>query len=118
MKETEKRKNDEMRHELGRWKKKAEDQEKELKRLRQKLLEAHGGSLQIMRSTDALMAQLAIVYGKRVQDDNTGEELGISLEVPMFSVDDILSRYEVHARRDPEKGIYVIGAAPREGDGR
>ena len=46
------------------------------------------------------------------------EELGISLEVPMFSVDDILSRYEVHARRDPEKGIYVIGAAPREGEGR
>lgn len=100
--------------EIGRYQKKVADQAKENEKLRQSLKLAHEGNAQTQRAVDALMAQAAITCGEKVMDEETGTELGHSLSLPMFRVDDILARFEVHARRDKEKDLYVVGVVPRE----
>lgn len=107
-----------LKKELGRYQKKVADQAKENEKLRQSLKLAYDGNAQTQRAVDALMAQAAITCGKEVTDEESGEKLGYSLSLPLFQVGHILSRYEVHARRDKEKDLYVVGVVPREdGDG-
>ena len=102
--------------EIGRYQKKVADQAKENEKLRQSLKLAYVGNAQTQRAVDALMAQTAITYGEEVKDEETGAELGRSLTLPLFLIDDILARFEVHARRDKEKGLYVVGVVPREAE--
>lgn len=100
--------------EIGRYKKKIADQAKENDELRRRLKAAHAGNGETQRAVDAILAQTAIIYGEKVMDEETGAELGRSLTLPMFRVDDILARFEVRARRDTEADRYIVGVVPRE----
>ena len=103
--------------ELGRYRKKVADQEKMVQMLRKNLEAMHAGSTEIQRGVDAILGQTALTYGVSARDEESGDELGYRLEIPMFSVDEVLARYEVRARRDTEKDLYIIGVVPREVQG-
>lgn len=105
--------NDRLTHELGRYMKKVADQAKVATRMRGDLDTAYIGNQQTQRAVDALMIQTALACGVDAVDEDTGKIIGRRLCLPIFSVDDTLARYEVHARRDEEKGEYVIGVIAR-----
>lgn len=104
-----------LQHELGRYQKKVADQAKELAKLKEGLHHVYLGEREVQRGVDAILAQTALTYGKAAMDeDNEGTYLGHRLTLPAFSVGDILSKYEVRARKDEETGAYIVGVVPRE----
>ena len=108
--------------ELGRYQKKVADQDKEIKMLRGALEAANGGNRQTQTAVDAILTAVTIRYGTVARDpDDETIELGWRLSVPMFSIAEMRRKYEIHARRDEEAGLYVMGVAIREaaavGDG-
>ncbi|MFR1826694.1 MAG: hypothetical protein ACLTKB_09120 [Lawsonibacter sp.] len=105
----------ELEHELGRYQKKVADQAKEAVRLRGELDRAYAGGVEAQRAMDAILIQTAVAYGQTVKDEETGEELGWRLRLPVPNVEEIHARYEIHARRDGAEGAYIIGVAPRTG---
>lgn len=64
-------------------------------------------------AVDAILAQIAVKYGARVKDEETGEFIGFSVSVPVFSVDDTLRLYEVRTRKDEAAGEYIVGVMER-----
>lgn len=103
-----------LEHELGRYQKKVADQAKENEAMRSRLLQAYAGNSEAQKAMDAILAQTALTYGEAVTEDGTGKELGHRLRLPMFRVADIITGYEIHARRDEETMEYIIGVVPRE----
>lgn len=103
-----------LKKELGRFRKKVDDQARAEKRLRGLLDEAASGTIQMNRAVDAILAQVAITYGEEVKDEETGVSLGRRIALPFLRVDDVLGKYEVRARRDAETDRYIIGVVPRE----
>lgn len=101
--------------ELWRYRKKVADQNKLLQRAKKDLETAEKGTLELNRVVDTLLTQMALTHGTPVQDEESGEKLGYRLELPLYSVAELHSRYEVRARVDKEKMMYIIGVAPREG---
>lgn len=102
-----------LEHELGRYQKKVADQAKENEAMRSRLLQAYAGNSEAQKAMDAILAQTALTYGEAVTEDGTGKELGHWLRLPMFRVADIITGYEIHARRDEETMEYIIGVVPR-----
>lgn len=82
--------------------------------MRSRLLQAYAGNSEAQKAMDAILAQTALTYGEAVTEDGTGKELGHRLRLPMFRVADIITGYEIHARRDEETMEYIIGVVPRE----
>lgn len=99
--------------ELGRYRKKVADQQKEIFGLRKQLVAAIEGSSEAHKAVDAILAQAALKYGERARDEETGEELGWRLEIPVFSVSDTIDRYEVRTRRDDTTQEYIVGVMER-----
>lgn len=100
--------------ELGKYQKKITDQEKVIASQHKSIMLAHRGASEIQRGVDAIVAQTALTYGVDVLDEDTGELLGKRLVLPAFSVEDILSSYEIRARKDKMTQEYVVGVVPRE----
>lgn len=67
-----------------------EDQQKEILGLRKQIVAAIEGSSEAHKAVDAILAQAALKYGERARDEETGEELGWRLTIPMFSVSEML----------------------------
>lgn len=100
--------------ELGKYRKKVTDQDKLLRKLRDELENAHAGAIQLQAASDALATAVALRYGEVVKDDETGEEIGWRLTVPMFSMLEMREKYEIHARRDEAENAYILGVSQRE----
>ena len=100
--------------ELGRYRKKTADQERELTVLRERLGEADQAAAELCRAVDAILIQTALTYGQEALDEESGEKLGVRLTLPEYRLEDLLARYEVRARPDRQAGTYVVGVAARE----
>ncbi len=111
---------DKLKHlerELGRFRKKAEDQNKELRRLKASLEEANTGSQQTQSAMDAILTALALQYGQKVTNPEQPDlVLGFRLHIPACNIPELRNHYEVHARRDHETDGYVVGVVPRQKD--
>lgn len=97
-----------LEHELGRYQKKVG----ELMKVNAQLARCAEGVAEISMATDALLAQVAIIYGEDVIDEDTGLTIGMRLTLPKFDVRKVYRQYEVHARRDGEN--YIIGVGLRD----
>ena len=97
-----------LKYELGRYEKRCGD----LMKLNAQLSKRASGVAEISIATDALLAQLAIIYGEDVIDEDTGLTIGMRLTLPKFDVRKVYRQYEVHARRDGED--YIIGVGLRD----
>lgn len=93
--------------------KRLSDRTREFLDLREKLCEVDKGSAELNKAMDAILAQTAFRYGERVKDEETGEELGWRLPLPMFSVAETLEQYEVRTRRDETTQEYIVGVMER-----
>ena len=71
-----------LEHELGRYQKKVG----ELMKLNAQLSQRAAGVAEISIATDALLAQVAIIYGEDVIDEDTGLTIGMRLMLPKFDV--------------------------------
>ena len=97
-----------LKHEIGRYEKRCGD----LMKLNAQLSRRAAGVAEISIATDALLAQVAIIYGEDVIDEDTGLTIGMRLTLPKFDVRKVYRQYEVHARRDGEN--YIIGVGLRD----
>lgn len=104
-----------LERELGRWRKKAADQGRELAQQRETAQRAEGAVEELGRVLDGILTVLALDRGERALDPDTGEALGWRLTVPPVVLED-LARYEVHVRRTDEGG-YLVGVLEREEGG-
>lgn len=102
--------------EMGRYRKKVEDQQKEIFGLRKQLVVTIEGYSEANKAVDAILAQAALKYGERARDEDTSEELGWRLKIPMFSVSETLEKYEVRTRRDERTQEYIVGVMERKVD--
>lgn len=99
--------------EADRWKKRAEDRERELKKLRGALEEARRGSAEVQILVDGVLIATALQYGEEVRSEESGALLGRRLVLPGFRAEELRSGYELHARRDEKTGDYVLGVVER-----
>lgn len=108
-----------LKHELGRWQKKVADQDKALRLQHRELMEARAGNQEVQGLIDGLLTAVVLRCGERAKDPDTGEEIGYNLELPVFSVEEMRAKYEIHARANKEAGTYVLGVLERvtEDDG-
>lgn len=97
-----------LEHELGRYQKKVG----ELMKINAQLARRADGVAEISMATDALLAQVAIIYGEDVIDEDTGLTIGMRLTLPKFDVRKVYRQYEVHARKDGDN--YIIGVGLRD----
>lgn len=97
-----------LEHELGRYQKKVG----ELMKVNAQLARRADGVAEISMATDALLAQVAIIYGEDVVDEDTGLTIGMRLTLPKFDVRKVCRQYEVHARKDGDN--YIIGVGLRD----
>ena len=103
-----------LEHELGRYRKKVDDQAKELQAMRAELEEERAGNGEIQAAVDAVLTAVVLHYGEAATDPDAPDKvLGSRLEVPVFSVAEMREKYEIHARRDEKAGVYVLGVAER-----
>lgn len=103
-------------HELGRYRKKVTDQAREIGKLREQLKSADAGNQETQALVDALLTAIVLEHGERATDPDEPEKvLGGRLAVHRFAVQEIRERYEIHARKDPERDMYVLGVMERKG---
>ena len=103
-----------LEHELGRYQKKVG----ELMKINAQLARRADGVAEISMATDALLTQVAIVYGEDVIDEDTGLTIGMRLTLPKFDVRTVYRQYEVHARKDGENYIIGVGLRDDPADGK
>lgn len=99
--------------ELGRYRKKVADQSREIKELERRHENAVEANMEMHKAVDAILARLAVKYGRKVKDEETGEVIGFRVTVPVFSVDDTLRQYEVRTRKNAAAGKYTVGVMER-----
>lgn len=97
-----------LEHELGRYEKRCGD----LMKLNAQLSRRATGVAEISIATDALLAQVAMAYGKDAVDPDTGAVIGKRLTLPKFDARETYRKHEVHARSDGEN--YIIGVGLRD----
>ena len=101
-----------LEHELGRYQKKVG----ELMEANAKLRENMKGLNQLRMAFDAWIIQIALAYGEAVKDPDTGEDIprmkALHLEMP--KVKELLTRYEVWDRVDPQTNIMHIAVGLRD----
>lgn len=100
--------------ELGKYRKKVTDQDKIIRKLIGELKRAHAGVTQLQAATDAVLTAAALAHGEAVQDEESGKSIGWRLRVPLFSIQEMRGRYEIHARRDEEEAAYILGVVERK----
>lgn len=82
-----------LKQELGRYRKKVADQQKEISRLRLQVIQHEQGARELSTAVDAVFAGLAKQFGKPVE--NSGD---MQLVIPGISLSG-LKPYEVHAHK-------------------
>lgn len=104
-----------LEHELGRYQKKVTDQAKEIDELRKMLHQANAGMLETQTLVDAVLTAVVLEHGEQATDPDAPEKvLGWRLPLSRFSVRGLREKYELHARKDEEKGLYILGVAERQ----
>lgn len=83
-----------------------------VQRQRQRIEAAEGEMLAYKKAMDAHYAACAISFGEKREDCDT--LWGYHLEIPAKLVTDGLTDYAVQYELDKERGVYVIGAMPKE----
>lgn len=101
-----------LEHELGRYQKKVG----ELMKANAKLREDMQGLNQLRMAFDAWIIQIALAYGETVKDPDTGKEILRMKALPteMPRVKELLTRYEVWDRVDPQTNIMHIAVGLRD----
>lgn len=114
-----------LEHELGRYRKKVADDEKEIGRLRGLLAQADRGNRDTQAMVDAILTAVTLKCGEDARDpDDESKVLGKRLILPRFNFLDMRTKYEIHARKDEETDGYIIGVVERssgqeeQGDGQ
>ena len=95
--------------EIGRWKKKVSDQQKEIAVLKDEISRMSNGVAELNRLTDALLVVMAKEYGTFNQ-----EAEGWTLSLPVFDIHEVIEKFEVKSRKDENDHCYYIGVLPRE----
>lgn len=103
-----------MKEELAWYRTRAAQLREQVERLEEALDRHSDGTAQLQMAADALLCQVALVYGQPVEDEETGQVLGRRLTLPLYEAGELLARYQVRARKDPEKGEYVVGVVEAE----
>lgn len=101
-----------LEHELGRYQKKVG----ELLEANAKLRKDVEGLDQLRAVFDAWVIQIALAYGETVKDPDTGKEIlrmkALPTEIPR--VKDLLARYEIWDRVDPQTNVMHIAVGLRD----
>lgn len=100
----------ELELELGRWKKKAADQQKEIAQLKGELEEYELGRAQLSRAVDGVLAETAKKFGEK------RAEGGWQMCIPAPKVTRDARDYDVLAQRDA--GDYVVTVRPKKAGAR
>ena len=100
-----------LEHELGRYRKKVEDQQKELDRLNEQVRTQAEGADQVGILVDAILAATASRDGTVVEDDD-GNVIGFRLELADFELERMRKRWNVSAHR--RGSTYIVGVKERE----
>ena len=101
-----------LKREIGRYRKKVADQQKEIQRMKEREQSNMEGLKEMTQFCNALIIQTALSYGRREEEE--GEVLGWRLELPALDVRALGEKYERRSRRDAESNTLVIGVLPRE----
>lgn len=96
---------------LGRHRKKIEDQKTEIEKLKQLVETYAAGAEQTNVLVDAVMAAVAQKYGIVVRGEDD-YPIGYRLELDDFTVDRMKNRFQVHAQK--RGTAYIIGAMLKE----
>lgn len=101
-----------LEHELGRYQKKVG----ELMEANAKLRKDAEGLDQLRAVFDAWVIQIALSYGETVKDPDTGKEILRMKALPteMPRVKDLLARYEIWDRVDPQTNVMHIAVGLRD----
>lgn len=103
-----------LEHELGRYRKKVADDEKEIGRLRGLLAQADRGNRDTQAMVDAILTAVTLKCGEDARDpDDENKVLGKRLILPRFNFLEMRTKYEIHARKDEETDGYIIGVVER-----
>lgn len=100
-----------LEHELGRYRKKVEDQQKAIDRLNEQVRTQAEGADQVGILVDAILAATASRYGTVVEDDD-GNVIGFRLELEDFELERMRKRWKVSAQR--RGSTYIVGVMERE----
>lgn len=99
-------------YEIGRYRKKVEDQARMIEMLKGRVEDAGAGAVQMMQYADCVCIQTAISYGEREEED--GEVVGYRLELPALDLHALLEKYEMRCRMDEIKRTVIIGVMERK----
>lgn len=102
-----KRESDKKAHELGRWKKKVADQQKQIDALKAEVEASFCGMRELSAVTDSVLISLALRYGEARQDG------GSYLSIPLVSVRQNLRDYAVSADISSDNAHYDIAVRRR-----
>ena len=100
-----------LEHELGRYRKKINDQSIQMADLEAKVRLFEEGARQTNVLVDALMAAVAQKYGIVVRGEDD-EAIGYRLELDDFAVDRMMDRFQVSSQKRGTQ--YIIGAMLKE----
>lgn len=99
--------------ELGRYRKKVLDQQEVIDELREQVKNASVGLAQLSMGMDAFQAQTALKYGTRAIDEETGEEIGWNMSLPLYSAEETLAQYKVKTWKKEADQEYFVGVMER-----
>ena len=100
-----------LEHEMGRYRKKVNDQSIQIADLEAKIRAYEEGARQTGTLVDAILAAVASKYGVVARDESQ-EVIGYRLELDDFAVDRMMDRFQVNS---PKRGTqYIIGAMLKE----
>lgn len=91
----------ELEYELGRWQKKAAEQQEQIKQLKSEAEVAWDGLRDLNHAADSILCNVALQFGEQ-------EDGGYKISIPMPSISDIMREYDVSTDRDKEYGLYVV----------
>ena len=91
----------ELEYELGRWRKKAAEQQEQIKQLKSETEDAWDALRDINYAADSVLCNVALKFGEQ-------EDGGYKISIPMPSVSDIMREYDVSTGRDKEGESYVV----------
>jgi hypothetical protein len=104
-----------LNYELGRFRKKIDDQEEKIKKLEKELEMAYGGNMEMHAQVDGILCQMVLCCGKDVFDfDDPEKVIGKNITIPRFNPMDLVRKYEVHTELYEESNEMVIGIMERE----
>lgn len=101
-----------LEHELGRYEKRCGD----LMKANAKLRDDMKGLNQLRAVFDAWVIQIALAYGETVKDPDTGKDILRMKALPteMPRVKNLLARYEIWDRVDPQTNMMHIAVGLRD----